>query len=466
VLAAGGGTRFGGGKLAARIDSRPVLQHVLDALAEAGLDAPVVVTSGDADLALDWGAARPVVNPEPDLGLSSSLQVGWEAVFAAEPAPQAVIVALGDQPLVRADVLLALAAEPLDPSRPIVAPRYTRSGGHNPVRLDAGAGQLVAQATGDRGLGPVIDANPGLVRWLDVDGDNPDVDTATDLARVAELAWADRVRRNREQVDRFREAPDGADFYASVSSIFRDDPDRTGDPVLDALRRHARPDDTWLDIGAGAGRYALPLARTVREVVALDPSPSMLDALRTTAADHRIDNVTIVQGRWPEAAADAGLPLRDRLPADVALVAHVGYDVDAIGPFLDGMERAVRRECLAVLMERAPASLAEPFWPPLHGEPRVPLPALPAFVDLLVARGRRPEVTMLEASRRSWASRDEVEAFVRRQTWVAPGSAKDQRMLELLDDWLVPTGDGQLDLSVAEPLEVGLVAWEPTPPAR
>ncbi len=131
----------------------------------------------------------------------------------------------------------------------------------------------------------MIDAHPELVRWLDVDGDNPDIDTTDDLARVAELAWADRVRRNREQVDRFRELPDGADFYASVSSIFREDPDRVGDPVLEALRRHAQPDDTWLDIGAGAGRYALPMARSVREVVALDPSA--VDARRAPRGDGR-----------------------------------------------------------------------------------------------------------------------------------------------------------------------------------
>ena len=144
---------------------------------------------------------------------------------------------------------------------------------------------LIADAAGDRGLGPILDERPELVRWLDIDGDNPDVDTPADLARVAELAWADRVRGNRDQVDRFREEPDGKDFYASVSSIFRDDPDRQGDPVLDALRAHARPDDTWLDIGAGAGRYALPLARVVREVIALDPSAA--HARRPTSGDGR-----------------------------------------------------------------------------------------------------------------------------------------------------------------------------------
>ena len=462
VLAAGAGSRFGGGKLAARLDGRPILQHVLDALAEAGLERPIVVLAPDGGGVgdLDWRDAERVTNPDPARGLASSLKLGWQGALVAEPSPDAVLIALGDQPLVRPEVVRALVAAPLEPTHPVVAPRYSGTEAHNPVRVDARGGSLIDEASGDRGLGPVLERHRELVRWLDVDGDNPDVDTAADLARVTELAWADRVRRNRDQVDQFREAPDGPDFYASVSSIFRDDPNRTGDPVLDALRAHTEPTDTWLDIGAGAGRYALPLARSVGRVIALDPSRSMLGALREAIAEHGIDNVEVVEGRWP-AITDEDPAFARAAPVDVSLIAHVGYDVEAIGPFVATMERATRRECLAVLMERNPAVIAEPFWPPLHGEARIALPALPAFVDLLRARGREPRVDMLESSRRRWASREEVEAYVRRQTWVAPGSAKDRRMLQLLDEWLVTNHDGTVDIAVAEPLRVGLVAWRP-----
>ncbi len=469
MLAAGAGARFGGAKLEARIDGKPVLQHVLDALAEAGFDDPVVVIGHPFTVPIDWRRAEQVVNPDPSRGLSSSLRLGWHQALAGRrtegPTPDALIVTLGDQPLIRPEVIRALAAAPIDPARPVVAPAYERSHAHNPLRIEATAGTLVDEASGDRGLGPLLDAQPGLVRWLDVPGDNPDIDSREDLARVAEIAWSDRVRRNREQVDRFRETPDGPDFYREVSAIFRDDPDRTGDPVLDALRRHARADDTWLDIGAGAGRYALPLARTVREVIALDPSASMLESLRGAMGEHQIGNVVVVEGRWPDAFDTASGPLAHAgaLPVDVALIAHVGYDVEAIGPFVEAMERASRRECLAVLMERSPALLAAPFWPPLHGEERIALPALPALVDLLAARGRRPTVEMVEARRRRWATRDEVERYVRRQTWVAPGSEKDRRMQELLEQWLVTEDDGTVELSVSEPLHVGLVAWQPPP---
>ena len=463
VLAAGAGSRFGGGKLAARIDGKAILQHVLDALADAGFDDPILVLPPDPELTgIDVREADLIANPDPGRGLASSLHVGWQRAMSATPQPAAVLIVLGDQPLVRADVVRSIAAMPVNRSRPIVAARYTSGGGNNPVRAEGAAAPRIAEATHDRGLGPVLERHPEQVRWLDVDGDNPDVDTAADLARVAELAWARRVRGNREQVDRLRELPDGKDFYASVSSIFREDPNRTGDPVLDALRAHARAGDTWLDIGAGAGRYALPLAQAVRRVIAIDPSTSMLDTLRKGMAEHRIDNVEVIEGRWPAVVGESKA-LAKELPVDVSLIAHVGYDVEAIGPFLDTMERATQRECVALLMERSPASIAEPFWPPIHGERRIALPALPAFVDLLRARGRDPKVQTVESARRHWASRQELEPFVRRQTWVAPGTAKDARMQACIDDWLVTNEDGTVDLSIAEPLTVGLVSWPPGP---
>jgi CTP:molybdopterin cytidylyltransferase MocA len=461
VLAAGAASRFGGAKLSAGIDGKPVLQHVLDALAAAGLEAPVIVLGAPLPEAVDPGTARLVTNPDPSRGLSSSLRLGWAALLADDPAPDAVLVALGDQPLLAPDVLAAVAAAPLDPERPFVAARYAGGGAPNPIRVEITAAADVDATSGDRGLGPILAAHPSSVRWIDAPGSNPDVDTIADLAAVSELAWADRVRRNREQVERFRELPDGRDFYGPVSALFRDDPDRVGDPVLDALRRHARPGDTWLDIGAGAGRYALPLARSVRRVIAVDPSPTMLEALRADAAAHGIDNVEAIAGRWPDAANQPPLQAAGRPVADVALIAHVGYDVEAIWPFVEALEHAARRACLAVLMDRSPASLAEPFWPPVHGEARVALPALPAFVDLLRAHGRAPTVQTVEVTRRQWQARDELEAHLRRQTWVAPGSAKDQRLQSLLDDWLVHDADGRVRLANAEPLGVGLVAWEP-----
>ncbi len=288
------------------------------------------------------------------------------------------------------------------------------------------------------------------------------MDTRDDLVRLLEVAWAERVRANNAQVDRFREVPDATDFYAPVSSLFHADPTRTDEPALASLLRLVLPGETWLDIGAGAGRYALPIALALAPsggaVVAVDPSAGMLDGLRSIAAEYAIDNVRVVEGRWPAVAPDAG-------PADVALIAHVSYDIAAIGPFVTAMEMAARRLCVAVLMERQPSSIADVCWPPVWGEARVPLPALPEFVELLRARGREPSIERLEREPRRFASRGELEGFLRRQLWVEPGGAADRRFLDALEPLLVIDAEGRAGLVDQRPLPIGIVTWDPGAPS-
>lgn len=460
VLAAGAGSRFGGGKLLARIEGRPILQHVLDRLSEAGLDDVVVVLGDDAEAieeAIDWRRERRIRNPEPARGLSGSVRLG---IGALDGAVDGALIVLGDQPLVPVEAIRKLLAEPADTARPIVVPAYAGDGGRNPVFLGRSAFGLVPEATGDRGLGPFITAHPELVREVPVDvpAGNPDVDTRSDLVALLEATWAARVRANAEQVDRFREIPDGTDFYAPVTGLFRAGPTRTDEPALDALLRLVRPGERWLDIGAGAGRYALPIARALApsggEVIAIDPSSSMLAGLREIASEHGIDNARPVEARWPPA---------DPTPfvGDVAFIAHVGYDIEQIGPFLDAMESVARRMCVAMLMERQPSSIADFCWPPVHGESRVALPALPEFVEVLQARGREPSIEMLERHPRRFDSRDELEGFLRRQLWIEPGGAADARFRSALDEMIDTDGAGRVGLVGQRPLPIGIVTWTP-----
>lgn len=192
VLAAGAGSRFGGGKLLAPLDGRPVLQHVLDAIAAAGIRDVVVVLGADAaalEGAIAWRRERRIVNDRPDDGLGSSLRLGVEAVATASPPADAVLVALGDQPRVRPAVigsLLAAADEVGRTARPgtgrsVVAPRYADDPGRNPVLVRREAWHLFEEVAGDRGLGPLLERRPELVREVRVAGENPDVDTPDQL---------------------------------------------------------------------------------------------------------------------------------------------------------------------------------------------------------------------------------------------------------------------------------------------
>lgn len=178
ILAAGQGVRFGGRKLLAPIDGRPMLQRVLDLAAGAALDPVVVVLGTDADellTACAWRSEIRIHNPAPADGLSGSVRLGLEALEGSAASRAAVL--LGDQPFLTLDQLRAVLAEPA----PIVVPRYAGVPG-NPVVLDRSVWPLAATLQGDRGFVQLFAAQPELVRHVDVTGSNPDIDFQADLA--------------------------------------------------------------------------------------------------------------------------------------------------------------------------------------------------------------------------------------------------------------------------------------------
>jgi molybdenum cofactor cytidylyltransferase len=195
ILAAGAGVRFGGGKVRAPLDGRPLVGHVLVAARAAGLSRIVLVLGRDAVavraalLARDPAALDGVllaVNGAPERGLASSLRLGL-AVATAEPAPAGVLVLLGDQPRVRPEVIEALlgAAATAAAGTFAVAPAYVGDGAPNPALLLPPAWPTAMALEGDRGVGPILAADPARVVRVTAAGSNPDVDTPADLDALA-----------------------------------------------------------------------------------------------------------------------------------------------------------------------------------------------------------------------------------------------------------------------------------------
>ncbi|HYL82286.1 MAG TPA: class I SAM-dependent methyltransferase [Candidatus Acidoferrum sp.] len=94
------------------------------------------------------------------------------------------------------------------------------------------------------------------------------------------------------------------------------------DPILIGCR-------SVLDVGAGVGALAVPLAKSVEAVTALEPSPAMMEELRANVTRNHLTNVTCIQAAW-------GTP--DLASHDLVLVANVAsIFTDLIG-FLTGAE--------------------------------------------------------------------------------------------------------------------------------
>jgi molybdenum cofactor cytidylyltransferase len=185
VLAAGSASRFGGGKVLADLEGRPLLRHVVDAARDAGL-VPIVVV-GPPSRALDdvdLGDVRRVVNPHPEEGLSGSVRLGLRALL--DDGAEAAVILPGDQPRVRTAVIRALVEAAVATGEVgFVVPRYAADGSRNPVLVRRALWRLADELVGDRGFGPLLAAHRELIREVAVDGDNPDVDTPEDLRRLA-----------------------------------------------------------------------------------------------------------------------------------------------------------------------------------------------------------------------------------------------------------------------------------------
>ncbi len=257
--------------------------------------------------------------------------------------------------------------------------------------------------------------------------------------------WRDLVIAEREQTERLREWQE-SDYYRPVAQHFVEDPRREGDEMLNELRSYCASDVTWLDVGAGGGRNALPLALLSKRVIAIEPSEAMREVLTGVARDNGIENVEVLPLRWPEGS--------ESIQVDYSLMAHVGYDIIEINPFLDALERSTRKRCFASMMAHAPSSGFEALWQEVHGEPRYTLPAMREFLHLLLARGASPDVRIY-ARDVAPHQPDDIRASARRRLWLNEGSEKDRKLQRLIDEELT-----QGSRILQRRLVVSLISWE------
>ncbi len=263
--------------------------------------------------------------------------------------------------------------------------------------------------------------------------------------------WAEMVRLEHEQSDRVRgQRP--TDSWATAAHHFKDDPFRKNDGVVETLRARLMPGETLLDVGAGGGRLALPLALTCSSVTAVEPSPSMCAVFRETADEYDIRNVSIIESDWLNATA---------APADVVLCSNVLYVIADIGAFVRKLDGHARRLALVVMMRTAPRSQVHRIWEAVHGEPRLSLPTVPQLLPVLEELGIQPEIADLpEQPPLQFASREAAIAGIAPQLYVEPDTEEMQRLEQILDDSLQKRGD-VWRLAGAEPVRRCVISWHP-----
>jgi len=183
ILAAGASTRMGSPKQLLPYRGRPLVVHAVEqALASRAAEVLVVVGANAEAVSQALQSHRNVqllCNADWQQGMGTSIRAGMQAATHLD----AVIIALGDQPLVGPARLNSLIATLEQTGKPIVAARYAGVAGVPALFTKTFFPKLLQLPPG-AGCKGLIEANPGETTLVDCPEGELDIDTPEDYAKA------------------------------------------------------------------------------------------------------------------------------------------------------------------------------------------------------------------------------------------------------------------------------------------
>jgi len=270
--------------------------------------------------------------------------------------------------------------------------------------------------------------------------------------------YAAMVNAVNAQQARLQGARAGEDYWSGpVARDFRFDPLRDLDANLAVIASYVEPWDVLLDIGGGAGRVSLALARRCRDVINVEPSPGMRQEFLESAAEAGITNARLVHARWPEAEGVQG---------DVTFSADVTYFVADIVPFIQGLEDASRRRVILNLWSQPPPNRRAQTFELVYGEGQEPSPGHTHLLPVLWEMGILPDIHVMPLlpwwERHDISTRDESVEAALYGSWLRPEDRDRARgVIEShFDELFSTTAQGFRPLWLPGMREL-LITWEP-----
>ncbi len=187
VLAAGKSSRMGSQKQLLRLGEKTLLEHTIGNVRAAGVSEIILVLGFAAETIQQQLQARDiriVVNDAFESGMGTSLQRGIDALSRHVSA---VLIALADQPLVKAKTMGELIRQYRQHKPQILIPTYRGFRG-NPVLIDRSVFPEIAGLNGDTGCRAIFGDHLENILKTPVNdiGVLLDVDRKEDLALVRE----------------------------------------------------------------------------------------------------------------------------------------------------------------------------------------------------------------------------------------------------------------------------------------
>jgi len=183
------------------------------------------------------------------------------------------------------------------------------------------------------------------------------------------------------------------------------------------------PSTRVLDIGAGPGTLAIPLAPWVKEITAVEPGAGMIAALKERTKREGIRNITCVRKTWEEVD-----PARDLTGPYDLVIASLSLTMHDIREAVQKMDAVSCGEvCLYWFVDL-------PFWErmyadlmlPLHGMPYYSGPKADCLWNVLYQAGIYADVRMLPLDKEyRFSSQGEMSAFFRQRFGVTTPEQKE-----------------------------------------
>ncbi|MCK4932558.1 MAG: nucleotidyltransferase family protein [Candidatus Aminicenantes bacterium] len=185
VLAAGESKRMGESKQLLPFGNKTMIETVIDHIMHSEVDEILVVLGSNREnieCVLKDMPVRSVHNPRFKEGMLSSIQKGFVSL---PKEAEAVLVFLGDQPMIPSSSVDQIIRAYRSSAKGIVLPVYQQRRGH-PILIDVTYRQEVANLNPEIGLRELIHNHPEDI--LEVDLDSPsileDIDTPEDYKNL------------------------------------------------------------------------------------------------------------------------------------------------------------------------------------------------------------------------------------------------------------------------------------------
>ena len=165
-------------------------------------------------------------------------------------------------------------------------------------------------------------------------------------------------------------------------------------PLYREIITHLRDDGTVIDIGAGVGRFAIPLAQEGFSVTAVEPNKEMLKHLLGSIGQNGLTSrINVIQSSWP---------VDKDLQADVTFASFVIQFSRDPENFIHSMEKCTNKRCILSVHVDQPLGFLKDIWQVFR--PSEAVPAMLTFSDLypmLLNMGIIADVAIIEEKRMS-----------------------------------------------------------------